>query len=92
MESRRNLFLIFKEALNNISKYAGATLVEISIRYDVAQITLSISDNGKGFDVESHSQGNGLMNMRKRSELLNGSIDIQSAQGEGTKIILKVSI
>lgn len=92
MESRRNLFLIFKEALNNISKYSGASLVKISIRYEGAQIILSIIDNGKGFDLSSHSQGNGLMNMRKRSELLKGSIDIQSSLGDGTRIVLKISI
>lgn len=92
MESRRNLFLIFKEALNNISKYSEATLVGISIRYEGVQITLSIFDNGKGFDLKSHSRGNGLMNMRKRSDMLKGSIDIQSAPGEGTRIVLKVSV
>lgn len=92
MESRRNLFLIFKEALHNISKYSDATLVEITIRYENSQMTLTISDNGKGFDPGIPSDGNGLLNMRKRTELLKGSIDILSSSKAGTCICLKIPV
>ncbi|RZM30371.1 MAG: hypothetical protein EOO88_01010 [Pedobacter sp.] len=92
MEERRNLFLIFKEALSNISKYSQATLVEISISYQGSTIILQIKDNGKGFDADSASSGNGLMNMRKRSEMLRGSIQITSQQGKGTEIVLQIPV
>lgn len=92
MEERRNLFLIFKEALNNISKYSQATLVGISISYQGSSIILRIKDNGRGFDVHKQSTGNGLMNMKKRSEILRGSINISSSEDHGTEILLQIPV
>ena len=52
MESRRNLFLIFKEAVNNIVKYADASKVSIHLSHEGSWLKLSINDNGRGFDTE----------------------------------------
>lgn len=92
MDSRRNLFLIYKEALNNISKYASASHVVIDIRCSFREMVLTVTDNGKGFDTRILSEGNGLMNMRKRAELMKGSLDLESVIGEGTKLTLRIPI
>src|SRR4051794_12412226 len=53
MEQRRDIFLIFKEAINNIAKYANATEADIKVTYKAPQLLLIIKDNGKGFDIEN---------------------------------------
>ncbi|WP_165305069.1 two-component regulator propeller domain-containing protein [Pedobacter sp. SYP-B3415] len=93
MEFNRNLSLIFKEILNNILKHAGAARVVIRITRN-AQNTIDIEteDDGKGFDPETASNGNGLKNIRVRSERIGSSLAVSSAQGKGTKITIFTSI
>jgi signal transduction histidine kinase/ligand-binding sensor domain-containing protein len=88
MSHRRNLYLIYKEALTNIIKYADATCVQVSIRRTGKSAVLLISDNGKGFDTGNAASGNGLENMKLRARQINGLITIQSALGAGTSIRL----
>ena len=91
MERRREFYLIYKEALNNIAKYAGARHVWISLLAGENKITLRIRDDGKGFDPEQVKRGgNGLANMRQRAAGLHGSIGISSAPGSGTEIVLTI--
>jgi signal transduction histidine kinase len=92
MDVRRNLFLIYKEALNNISKYASATLVSIEIIKEKKALKVSITDNGVGFNMKILTEGNGLMNMRKRAELIKGSLEINSALGKGTSLKLTIPV
>jgi signal transduction histidine kinase/ligand-binding sensor domain-containing protein len=92
METRRDMFLIFKEAINNSAKYSQCSEIEIRLNYENKKLTVSISDNGKGFDVQKADSGNGLGNMTKRAEALHGSITIQSKEGNGTHIILLVPV
>jgi ligand-binding sensor domain-containing protein/two-component sensor histidine kinase len=92
MEKRRNLFLIYKEVLNNLLKYASATQVDISILYDRNAIQLRIRDNGVGFDLNQCREGNGLYNIRARSEILGGKLEIISAPSKGTQISLTVPV
>jgi ligand-binding sensor domain-containing protein/two-component sensor histidine kinase len=89
MEPRRNFFLLFKEAINNIAKYANGKNVWISLKYINNSIYLSIKDDGVGFDITLKSNGNGLLNMHKRAEALNGNLEVNTAPGTGTEIILK---
>jgi len=88
MEDRRNFFLIFKESINNIVKYAEATLVTIQLVYNGKQIKLQINDNGKGFDTSQPSNGNGLNSMRRRANEMKAQLKIESAIGSGTSIEL----
>lgn len=88
MEDRRNFFLIFKESINNLVKYAEATLVTIQLAYKEKQIKLQISDNGKGFDTSQPSNGNGLNSMRRRANEMKAQLKIGSATGSGTIIEL----
>ncbi len=86
MEQRRDLFLVYKEAITNIQKHAMATAVQINVGTEKKQISLIISDNGKGFDVSQPTYRNGLKNMRTRIEKWKGDFNITSSQGHGTTI------
>ncbi len=90
MEHRRNFYLIFKEALNNIVKYSNASKVALILVYEEGYIKLSIRDNGKGFDTNVQSNGNGLNNMKRRASEIGASIIIDSEIGNGTAINLKL--
>lgn len=92
MEFRRNMLLIYKEALHNILKHSGATNVEILIEFDDGTLILDVRDNGKGFDPKATHKGNGLVNLQRRADALKGDLLIDSAKNEGTHIHLKVKI
>jgi signal transduction histidine kinase len=92
MEARRDFFLIFKEAVNNIAKYSKATSVNIHVSCNHNRLSLFIKDDGVGFYVDAADNGNGLGNMQKRTESLKGKLDLLSGPGEGTQINLQVPI
>lgn len=88
---RKNLYLIFKESLNNASKYSKATEITAKITIQDGDLFLIVSDNGKGFSVEDEQhRGNGLRNMQERAAQMNGEIKVDSQIGKGTYIKLKV--
>ena len=94
MVQRRNVYLIFKEALNNAIKYAKAKAITIEIGMVKNLLRVQIKDNGIGFDTlnalekKSMFGGNGLKNMKKRAEELKGSVKISSQMEKGTQIVL----
>jgi signal transduction histidine kinase len=92
-QMRHNLFLAFKEALNNVACHAQARTVEISAQIGAAGFTLAVKDDGQGFEPQpTAATGNGLTNMQHRLAELGGSCLIQSAPGAGTtiKFIIKL--
>lgn len=87
----RNIVLVIKETLNNISKHAQATHVLILITEVNGLLKIQISDNGKGLDfVNNEVSGNGLRSMKKRIEELKGKFELQNENG--TTVFLKVPI
>ena len=88
MEQRKNFYLIYKEAINNIAKYALCKNVWITLKKEHNTITLLVKDDGTGFDKGVKNKGNGLYNMEKRAETLKGKLAIESKPGEGTEIQL----
>jgi len=92
MEKRRNLFLIYKEALHNAVKYSKCTKVEVSILHFGSNMMMVISDNGIGFDAHQSKpvNGNGLQSMKQRAHTMNANLSIQSKPGFGTSISLKI--
>jgi signal transduction histidine kinase len=81
-EIRRNVFLVVKEALNNILKHAGATEVNITLERVPDGLKLFIHDNGTGIDFEKLRQfGNGLKNMKKRMDDVNIHFSIENKNG-----------
>jgi two-component sensor histidine kinase len=91
MQVRKNFYLVFKEAVTNLVKYSGASRVAISLNADNKTIILIIRDNGTGIPVNSETQGNGLMNMKRRAEEIHADLKIISANGEGTGIELTLN-
>jgi signal transduction histidine kinase len=90
MENRREFYLIYKEALNNVAKYANGKTVWITLTLNQKLISLTIKDDGQGFDLANLKKGgNGLANMRFRAASLKGKITIISSPSEGTEIQLK---
>jgi signal transduction histidine kinase len=92
MEMRRDVFLIFKEALNNSAKYSHCSKIEIDVKFENNKLIIRIIDNGIGFDIRTADSGNGLGNMQKRAQSLHGKIDINSEEGKGTEISLIVPV
>jgi signal transduction histidine kinase/ligand-binding sensor domain-containing protein len=92
MESRRDFFLLFKEAVNNIAKYSRARNAEIDITVHAHRLVMQVKDNGIGFNVQEADSGNGLTNMRKRAESLRGHLTIDSVAGVGTKVRLEAPL
>ncbi|MDJ1497952.1 sensor histidine kinase [Cytophagaceae bacterium DM2B3-1] len=88
MNMRKFLYLIFKEAINNASKYAQATAITIQLQEIRGTIVLEIQDDGIGFDPKIIKRGNGLNNMKTRAKELSGQLTINTAPGQGTQIIL----
>ena|GEM_PF-1830307 len=91
-EARKQLYLLFKEALNNLARYANCTTAYISIRREQGQFILEIRDNGKGFEVTTATMGNGMRNMHSRAAVLNGSLEIESTAGQGTVVRLRARL
>ena len=89
MEVRRNIYLIFKEALNNIAKHSQATQVDMEVECEEKNIRIGIQDNGQGFDTQSPFKGNGLRNLYSRAEEIGGGLRIDSQPGQGTEIYLQ---
>lgn len=96
MEMRRDFFLVFKEAVNNAAKYSKASRVSVRVSMQGRRIVLSVKDDGNGFDTSkqpiSATGGNGLGNMHKRAESMNGKLMIISSPGKGTEVLLKVPV
>jgi PAS domain S-box-containing protein len=88
------LFRVLQEAVHNASKHSGAGRVEVQLREDSGEIHLVISDSGRGFDSETTMQGRGLglVSMRERVRLVNGTIAIESMLNGGTTIHVRVPL
>ena len=86
MEVRRNIYLICKETLNNIVKHARATQVSMEVEQTENNISITIRDDGQGFDRRISPSGNGLANIIRRAEEIGGKLEINSRPGEGTSV------
>lgn len=86
MEIRRELYLIFKESVNNSAKHSDCKNVEIDFRVRQGEIFLLIKDNGRGFDLKQDANGNGLKNLHLRAERIKAELQIDSEIGKGTTI------
>ncbi|HXG46476.1 MAG TPA: sensor histidine kinase, partial [Methylomirabilota bacterium] len=92
-EMRHNLFLVAKEALNNVVKHSGATEVWLRLSIEDSILILTVKDNGRGFGPDDVSaERNGLSNMRRRVETLGGEFTVSSRTGAGTTISARVRI
>ncbi|MEO9022506.1 MAG: two-component regulator propeller domain-containing protein [Ginsengibacter sp.] len=92
MEYRRHIYLIMKEAINNLVKYSECTEAQIHVSHHTPLLTIIIKDNGKGYDAGHAIHGNGLAGMKKRAKEMNAEIKIEPKINEGTVITLFVKI
>ncbi len=102
---RREIYLIFKECVNNLVKHSGAGEAVFEVKLENESLTVEITDNGRGFDLSEPSAptggfsanatgfgGNGLPNMKKRATALGGKFKIESEKGEGTKVRFEIPL
>jgi two-component system sensor histidine kinase UhpB len=85
---RKNFYLLFKEAINNLVKYSNATRVSSHISLENKNVKMIIRDNGIGFDMEHTQMGNGIKNMKRRAAEIGAKLLIESSEGKGTNIEL----
>jgi signal transduction histidine kinase len=86
------LYRIIQELLNNVLKYADATEAQVQLTWVDNHVSVTVEDNGKGFDVKTLevNKGAGLRNVQARVDYLNGTLDIQSKPGEGTSVLVEI--
>ncbi|WP_289044919.1 sensor histidine kinase [uncultured Olleya sp.] len=87
-----HLYRILQETMQNTYKHANATLVNISFKYEKNLLTLTVSDNGSGFDLNKSRKGIGLKNLDSRIEEINGKLKIESKINKGTIITINVIV
>ena len=87
-----NIYRIIQEAIQNINKYAKASIVKISFSLDKEILHLTIKDNGDGFNVKNIKKGIGLKNMASRAQKLEGTFKINSNINQGTTIEISIPI
>ncbi len=90
MDVRRELFLIFKEAVNNASRHSECEQIEIDFRVTGNEIFLQIKDDGRGFDLSPEFDGNGLASMKARAEKIGGWFKIKTEKGNGALLIIQI--
>jgi len=84
------IYRVAQEALTNITRHAGATIVELVVAQTNGEVELRVSDDGRGFDPTARGRGLGLVGMAERARLVGGELDVRSAPGGGTTITLRV--
>ena len=92
MTERRDLYLVFKEAVNNMVKYSEAKNAIIRVTAEDQKIKLFVQDDGKGFDRSTTRMGNGLHNMEQRAKASAAQVSVTSKPGEGTTVTLELKI
>lgn len=90
IELRQNLYLIMKEAVNNIAKHSNADIVKISLLSKNEEYLLTIFDNGSNYKEKDFNVGHGLRNMKMRAEKINADIEYNNQNGFGITIKGKI--
>jgi signal transduction histidine kinase len=91
-DMRREVFLIFKEAVNNAVRHSHGSFVKIKLAFENGKLQLAVEDNGKGFDTQVDHRGHGLFSLRQRAERIGGALEITSTLGRGTMVNLQVPL
>jgi signal transduction histidine kinase len=89
---RREVYLVFKEALHNVVKHAQCRSVDVEIDVKPAAFHFAVRDDGRGFDPAGSRDGHGLTSMARRAERLGGSLSVEGGPGKGTRVRLMVPL
>lgn len=92
IEKRKELYMLFKEAVTNAAKHSKASEVNILFRVSDDVLELTIVDNGNGFDVGKGHTGNGMRNMKNRAVQMKAEIRFESIRGTGTSIHVNIPL
>jgi len=92
MDARKDLYLIFKEALQNVLRHSEAQEVDIDLVINRRQIRLTIKDDGVGFDPTADADGTGLRSMRRRADQLGAAFEIYGSENSGSVIDLVLDL
>ena len=92
METRKNTYLICKEAINNAVKYSNSTILQLTFETQQKELQITIRDNGDGFEHTAVSKGNGMINMKNRAKEINARLKIDGQAAPGTLISLNFKI
>ena len=90
LEIEQAVYRVTQESLANVARHSKASRVDIALVYNADSVQLSLSDDGCGFDARAKSQGMGLRSIRERVSSVHGTVQIQSAPGHGTRILVQV--
>ena len=91
VDARRDIYLIFKEAINNAARHASGSRIDVELQLSGTQLILTVADDGAGFDPAVDADGNGLESMSRRARRLGARFDVRSRPGAGTVVRLEVS-
>jgi signal transduction histidine kinase len=92
-DTANGIFRVYQESLTNIMRYANASMVISSLRITADTISISIKDDGQGFDLHAQSiKRFGILGMKERVLSLNGSFTIDSTPGKGTSIVASIPL
>jgi len=84
------LFRVAQEALANVARHSSAIAVDVHLAWEGAVVTLTVQDNGRGFDVgAAEGKGLGLRSMRERVEALGGTLEVESVPDQGTRLVAR---
>ncbi|CAM5797223.1 MULTISPECIES: sensor histidine kinase [Brevibacillus] len=89
------MFRLVQECLNNVEKHSGASMVQVKIEFQENTLRLVVKDDGIGFDQAAQKAKGGsygLLGMRERAQLLEGTMELQSSPGEGTKVMFQIPV
>ena len=92
MEYRQHIYLIMKEAINNLVKYSACAEASIAVNYQDDILKVEINDNGRGFVKPDQFTGNGILSMNNRASKIRGELVIDSQINKGTRVNLKVKL
>ena len=92
VDVRRDLLLIFKEAVHNAARHSKCSHVDIDLHVEGARLVLSVSDNGRGFETSDENDGQGLASMTRRAGRLGGTLEVRSLETGGTSVTLSIPL
>lgn len=90
LDIEQAIYRVTQESLANVARHSNAQRVDVALIYNADSVQLSLSDDGCGFDASAKSQGMGLRSIRERVSSVHGMVQIQSAPGHGTRILVQV--
>ncbi len=90
--ARRQIYLIFKEAIHNLARHSGAAHADVEFDRSGDSLFLRVKDDGKGFDPSVRSDGHGLISIHKRAAAMGAKVEWKSAPGQGTTLFMTVRL